>query len=402
MQLEFSAADEAFRQEVRAFVKARLPADIKRKVELGLRLEHADYVTWFRILEARGWITPGWPVEHGGPGWSHLQRYIFDEETLLGGAPRIIASGIQMLGPVLIAFGTPEQKAKYLPDIRHSNTWWAQGFSEPGAGSDLAAVRTAAVLEPDGSHFIVNGHKVWTSYAHWCSMMFALVRTDPNAAKPQEGISFVLIDMASPGVEVRPIRMLEGGTDLNECYLDNVRVPVENLVGEINKGWSYGKYLLGHERTGIAGIGSCKQQLARARVLADEQGLGDDALLQSRLAQFEIELMALEYTALRMLGANQRSRVPSVEASMLKVRGTELRQAIYELLVEVAGPHAVPFDEAALLGAPGYEQSTPGDAASPPSVAALAANYLDSRKLSIYGGVNEVQRNLISKAFLAA
>ncbi|MBB1634465.1 acyl-CoA dehydrogenase family protein [Cupriavidus sp. UME77] len=402
MQLEFSAADEAFRQEVRAFVKARLPADIKRKVELGLRLEHADYVTWFRILEARGWITPGWPVEHGGPGWSHLQRYIFDEETLLGGAPRIIASGIQMLGPVLIAFGTPEQKAKYLPDIRHSNTWWAQGFSEPGAGSDLAAVRTTAVLEPDGRHFIVNGHKVWTSYAHWCSMMFALVRTDPNAAKPQEGISFVLIDMASPGVEVRPIRMLEGGTDLNECYLDNVRVPVENLVGEINKGWSYGKYLLGHERTGIAGIGSCKQQLARARALADEQGLGDDPLLQSRLAQFEIELMALEYTALRMLGANQRSRVPSVEASMLKVRGTELRQAIYELLVEVAGPHAVPFDEAALLGAAGYVQSTATDAASPPSLAALAANYLDSRKLSIYGGVNEVQRNLISKAFLAA
>ncbi|NUA31246.1 acyl-CoA dehydrogenase family protein [Cupriavidus basilensis] len=402
MQLEFSAADEAFRQEVRAFVKARLPADIKRKVELGLRLEHADYVTWFRILEARGWITPGWPVEHGGPGWSHLQRYIFDEETLLGGAPRIIASGIQMLGPVLIAFGTPEQKAKYLPDIRHSNTWWAQGFSEPGAGSDLAAVRTTAVLEPDGRHFIVNGHKVWTSYAHWCSMMFALVRTNPNAAKPQEGISFVLIDMASPGVEVRPIRMLEGGTDLNECYLDNVRVPVENLVGEINKGWSYGKYLLGHERTGIAGIGSCKQQLARARALADEQGLGDDPLLQSRLAQFEIELMALEYTALRMLGANQRSRVPSVEASMLKVRGTELRQAIYELLVEVAGPHAVPFDEAALLGAAGYVQSTATDAASPPSLAALAANYLDSRKLSIYGGVNEVQRNLISKAFLAA
>ncbi|AJG23171.1 acyl-CoA dehydrogenase family protein [Cupriavidus basilensis] len=402
MQLEFSAADDAFRQEVRAFVKARLPSDIKRKVELGLRLEHADYVTWFRILEARGWITPGWPVEHGGPGWSHLQRYIFDEETLLGGAPRIIASGIQMLGPVLIAFGTPEQKARYLPDIRHSNTWWAQGFSEPGAGSDLAAVRTTAVLEPDGRHFVVNGHKVWTSYAHWCSMMFALVRTDPDAAKPQEGISFILIDMASPGVEVRPIRMLEGGTDLNECYLDNVRVPVENLVGEINKGWSYGKYLLGHERTGIAGIGSCKQQLARARTLADEQGLGDDAVLQCRLAQFEIELMALEYTALRLLGDNQRSRVPSVEASMLKVRGTELRQAIYELLVEVAGPHAVPFDEAAMLGAAGYEQSTAADAASPPTLAALAANYLDSRKLSIYGGVNEVQRNLISKAFLAA
>ncbi|RDK06430.1 acyl-CoA dehydrogenase family protein [Cupriavidus lacunae] len=395
MKLTFSPADEAFRQEVRAFVKANLPADIRRKVELGLRLEHADYVTWFRILEARGWLTPGWPVEHCGPGWNHVQRYIFDEETMLGGAPRIIASGIQMLGPVLIAFGTPEQKAKYLPDIRQSNTWWAQGFSEPGAGSDLAAVRTTAVLEPDGKHFVVNGHKVWTSYAHWCSMMFALVRTDPNATKPQEGISFLLIDMNTPGVEVRPIRMLEGGTDLNECYLDNVRVPVENLVGELNKGWSYGKYLLGHERTGIAGIGSCKQQLKRARALAASEGLDGDAVLQSRLAQFEIELLALEFTALRLLSANQQSRVPTVEASMLKVRGTELRQAIYELLVEVAGPHAIPFEESALRG----EQDEP---ASPLELSALAANYLDARKLSIYGGVNEVQRNLISKAFLAA
>ncbi|AOY96310.1 pimeloyl-CoA dehydrogenase large subunit [Cupriavidus sp. USMAA2-4] len=400
MKLEFSAADEAFRQEVRAFVRENLPADIKRKVELGLRLEHLDYVTWFRILESRGWLTPGWPVEHGGPGWNHVQRYIFDEETMLGNAPRIIASGIQMLGPVLIAFGTPEQKAKYLPDIRRSNTWWAQGFSEPGAGSDLATLRTTAVLEPDGKHFVVNGHKVWTSYAHWCSMMFALVRTDPDAAKPQEGISFLLIDMASPGVTVRPIRMLEGGTDLNECFLDNVRVPVENLVGERNKGWSYGKYLLGHERTGIAGIGSCKQQLARARRLAQAQGLGHDAVLASKLAQFEIEVMALEFTALRLLSANQSSRVPAVEASMLKVRGTELRQGIHALLVDIAGPGAVPFDrEGNLLEAAGLERE---GAPVPPELAALAANYLDARKLSIYGGVNEVQRNLISKAFLAA
>lgn len=395
MRLEFSAADEAFRQEVRDFVRDRLPADIKRKVELGLRLEHEDYVTWFRILEERGWITPGWPVEHGGPGWNHVQRYIFDEETLLGGAPRIIASGIQMLGPVLIAFGTEAQKNKYLPDIRHSSTWWAQGFSEPGAGSDLASVRTTAVLEPDGKHFVVNGHKVWTSYAHWCSMMFALVRTNP-AAKPQEGISFLLIDMASPGIEVRPIRMLEGGTDLNEVYLDNVRVPVENLVGEIDKGWSYGKYLLGHERTGIAGIGSCKQQLARARRLADQRGLADDALLQARLAQFEIELMALEFSALRLLSANQRSRIPAVEASMLKVRGTELRQAIYETLVDIAGPDAVPFS----LAAQCLEHLDL--AAVDEDLVALAANCLDSRKITIYGGTSEVQRNLIARAALDA
>lgn len=396
MNLQFSASDEAFRLEVREFVREKLPADIKRKVELGLRVEHADYVAWFRILETRGWLTPGWPVEHGGPGWSHVQRYIFDEETLLGGAPRIIASGVQMLGPVLHAFGTDAQKQKYLPDIRQSNTWWAQGFSEPGAGSDLAAVRTTAVLEPDGRHFVVNGHKVWTSYAQWCSMMFALVRTDPGAAKPQEGISFLLIDMNSPGLTVRPIRMLEGGTDLNECYLDNVRVPVENLVGELHKGWSCGKYLLGHERTGIAGIGSCKQQLARARRLAAQQGLGGDPLLQARLAQFDVELMALEFTALRLLSANQQSRTPAVEASMLKVRGTELRQAIYEVLVDIAGPDAVPFSEAA------QRLENLDEAATDASLVALAANCLDSRKLTIYGGTNEVQRNLIARAVLDA
>lgn len=396
MKLQFTPEQEAFRLEVRTFVQQNLPADIRRKVELGLRLEHEDYVTWFRILETRGWLTPGWPVAHGGPGWDHVQRYIFDEETLLGGAPRIIASGIQMLGPVLIAFGTEEQKKKYLPDIRQSNTWWAQGFSEPGAGSDLAAVRTTAVLEPDGKHFVVNGHKIWTSYAQWCSMMFALVRTDPNAAKPQEGISFLLIDMKSPGLTVRPIRMLEGGTDLNECYLDNVRVPVENLVGELHKGWSYGKYLLGHERTGIAGIGSCKQQLARARQIAQEQGLESDPILQAKLAQFEVELMALEYTALRLLSPNQQSRTPAVEASMLKVRGTELRQAIFETLVDIAGPNAVPFSQEAQF----LEHLD--QAAVDESLVALAANCLDSRKLTIYGGTNEVQRNMIARAALDA
>jgi alkylation response protein AidB-like acyl-CoA dehydrogenase len=396
MQLSFTTEQEAFRLEVRAFVKAHLPADIRRKVALGLRLEHVDYVTWFRILQARGWLTPGWPVAHGGPGWDHVQRYIFDEETLLGGAPRIIASGIQMLAPVLLAFGTEAQKQQYLPDILNSNTWWAQGFSEPGAGSDLAAVRTTAVLEPDGRHFVVNGHKVWTSYAHWCSMMFALVKTDPNAAKPQEGISFLLIDMKTPGLTVRPIRMLEGGNDLNECYLDNVRVPVDNLVGELHKGWSYGKYLLGHERTGIAGIGSCKQQLARARALADQQGLGEDALLQNKLMQFEVELMALEFTALRLLSAHQQSKTPGVEASMLKVRGTELRQAIFETLVDIAGPDAVPFSaEAQFL-------EHLDAAAQDDTLVSLAANCLDSRKLTIYGGTNEVQRNLIAKATLDA
>lgn len=395
MRLDFTPEQEAFRLEVRRFVAARLPQDIKLKVDGGLRLEHDDYVRWFRILEERGWITPGWPVEHGGPGWGPVERYLFDEETLAGGAPRIIASGIQMLGPVLIAFGTAEQKAKYLPDIRHSNTWWAQGFSEPGAGSDLASLRTSAVLDADGRHFVVNGHKVWTSYAQWCSMMFALVRTDPGAAKPQQGISFLLIDMASPGITVRPIRMLEGGTDLNEVFLDEVRVPVENHVGELHQGWSVAKYLLGHERTGIAGIGSCKQQLARARRLAAARGLLQDPLLNARLARHEIELMALEFTAMRLVGAGPGRYAPPVQASMLKLLGTELRQSIYETLLDIAGPQALPFsDEAQFLDFEGP------DAASP-ELATIAANCLDSRKLSIYGGSNEVQRNLLAQALLA-
>ena len=392
MRLAFTAEDEAFRVEVRTFVRANLPADIRRKVAAGMRIERDDYVRWYRILEARGWITPGWPVEHGGPGWSPLRRYLFDEEMLLADAPRIVAAGINMLGPVLIRFGTAEQKARHLPAIRASEVWWAQGFSEPGAGSDLAALRTTAVL--DGDHFLVNGHKVWTSYAQWSSMMFALVRTDPQA-KPQRGISFLLIDMASPGVTVRPVRMLEGGTDLNECFLDDVRVPVGNLVGELNGGWDCAKYLLGHERTGIAGIGSCKQQLARARRIAARQGLADDPLVSARLARFEVELLALECTALRLLDDRQRSRSPGAEASVLKVRGTELRQDIHELLFELAGDDAVPFSAAA--------QFLDGDADPPagPGLGTLAANHLDSRKLSIYGGSNEVQRNLIARAALA-
>lgn len=395
MKLAFSPEDEAFRAEVRAFVQAQLPADIRRKVELGQRLGQADYVTWFQRLEARGWLTPGWPVEHGGPGWTAVQKYLFDEETLLGGAPRIVASGIQMLGPVLIRHGKPEQQARYLPDIRASRTWWAQGFSEPGAGSDLASLRTRAELTPDGSHFVVDGHKVWTSYAAWCSMMFALVRTDPQPAKPQQGISFLLIDMASPGVTVRPIRTLDGGADLYEVFLDRVQVPVANLVGELHRGWGCAKFLLGHERTGIAGIGSCKQQLARARALAAAQGLADDPLLQARLDGHAVELIALESTALRWLCHGQRSAVPQVEASMLKVVGTELRQAIHETLLEIGGALALPW-------APDATEPDLADPLTPPALAMLAANALDARKLSIYGGSNEVQRNVIAQALLAA
>ncbi len=396
MRLHFTAEQEAFRAEVRRFVSENLPAQIRRKVESGAKLDKSDYVTWFQILESRGWLTPSWPSSHGGPGWDPVQRYLFDEETLAGGAPRIIASGILMLGPVLIAYGTPQQQAAYLPDIRASRTWWAQGFSEPEAGSDLASLRTRAELTPDGRHFVVTGHKIWTSYAQWCSMMFALVRTDPQAARPQEGISFLLLDMQAPGVTVRPIRSLDGGSDLNEVFLDQVHVPAENLVGGLHQGWTVAKTLLGLERTGIAGIGWCKQQLTRARRLAGELGLAGDPLLQARLAQFEIELMALEVTALRMLAQGQRSAWPQAQASMLKLRGTELRQAIYECLLDIGGPQALPFDAQAQY------LDFDGERASPAEIGTLAPNALDARKLSIYGGSNEVQRNLLAQAVLAA
>ncbi|WP_018989591.1 acyl-CoA dehydrogenase family protein [Aromatoleum toluclasticum] len=395
MKLQFSEQEEGFRQEVRAFVRERLPEDVRRKVERGLRLERHDYVAWYAKLYERGWITPSWPVEHGGPGWTPVERYIFDEETLLGNAPRIIASGINMLGPVLIAFGSEEQKRRHLPPIRRSEVWWAQGFSEPGAGSDLASMRTSAVRE--GDDFVVNGHKIWTSYAHFCDWLFCLVRT--GSGKPQESISFLLIDLKTPGITVRPIRGIDGGDDLNEVYLDNVRVPAENLIGEVNKGWTYAKYLLGHERTGIAGVGASKQQLARLKRIAATVRDGGRPLIESpgwreRIAALEVELLALEYMGLRMLSGAQIAAAPGVDASLLKIRGTELRQAIYELLLEAAGPAAVPFVEEALF----LERAD--EAPVEPELAALAANFLDSRKLSIYGGANEIQRNLAARALL--
>jgi alkylation response protein AidB-like acyl-CoA dehydrogenase len=403
MKLAYSDVDEAFRLEVRTFVAQKLPQWLKKKVENGQRLEHGDYLAWFEMLHERGWITPSWPIEHGGTGWSPLQKAIFDEETLLGGAPRVVASGIQMLGPVLARFGTPEQKSKHLPAIRASTVWWAQGFSETGAGSDLASLRTSAVEVPatqnDASHFLLNGHKVWTSYAQWCSWMFALVRTRTEG-KPQESISFLLIDLSSPGVTVRPIRMLENGTDLNEVYLDNVKVPTANLVGELHRGWDCAKYLLGFERTGIAGIGSCKQQLMRLkRVIGAKSAPALSALhaelWADRIATFEIELMALEATSLRLLSANQKGLFPGIEASVLKVKGTELRQAIYAALVEAGGQAALILDDAYAMA------ETADDKESDQWLAMLGANYLDARKLSIYGGTNEVQRNMIARAALS-
>ena len=398
MKYAFSAADQAFAEEVRSFVRTQLPTDIRDKVARGMRLERADIQLWHARLHARGWGTPQWPVAHGGTGWTPMQRYIFSEECLLGHAPRVVNSGLGLVGPMLIAFGSEAQREKFLPGIRDSSTWWAQGYSEPDSGSDLASLRTRAVREGQG--FRVSGHKIWTSYAHFCDMLFCLVRTEPEG-KPQEGISMMLIDARSPGVSIRPIAMLEGGTDLNEVFLDDVWVPAENLVGEINKGWTYAKHTLGNERTGIAGVASCKQQLARLKELASRQADGagvllDDPLIRARLAELEMQTMALEFMGLKIMSAEATSVTSAVAPSILKVFGTELRQSIYSLMLQVAGPEAIPFTPEA------FHANFSGDLASPLELMSVAANYLDARKLSIYGGANEVQRNLIAKSLLAA
>ena len=393
MKFEYAQADRAFAREVREFVREKLPADIRRKVEQGLRLERSDLQRWHVLLDKRGWGAPHWPVEHGGTGWTAMQRHIFGEECLLGHAPRVTNAGISLVGPLLIAFGSEKQKQRFLPGIRNSSSWWAQGYSEPESGSDLASLRTRAVR--DGSDFIVSGHKIWTSYAHFADWIFCLVRTNLDV-KPQMGISMLLIDAHSPGVKIRPIRMLEGGNDLNEVFFDEVRVPGENLVGECDMGWTYAKHTHSNERTGIAGVAACKQQLARLKKLAARQGLMEDALLRGRIAELDMQAMALEYMGLKIFSANRVTRTSSAAPSILKVRGTELRQAIYSLMVQVAGPDAVPFQPEA------FEDGFEGDLVSPADCMGLAANYLDARKLSIYGGANEVQRNLIAKALFTS
>ncbi|MFG1391662.1 acyl-CoA dehydrogenase family protein [Xanthobacter agilis] len=399
MKFAFSPELEAFRQDVRRFVADTLSPATRAKVDEGRRLVKSDYVDWYRILHAKGWITPGWPVEHGGTDWSPLERYIFEEETALGGAPPV-TGGINMIGPVLIAFGTPEQKAAYLPAMRRGDLWWAQGFSEPGAGSDLASLATRAVL--DGDHYVVNGTKIWQTQAAYADMMFALVRTRFEG-KPQEGITLLLLDMNSPGLSIQPIRTIDGGQELYQCFFDNVRVPVENRVGADGKGWTYAKYLLGFERHGIAGIGHAKRQMARIkRVAAAEHDRGtrliDLPRWRDRIALLEIELMALECLSLRLIQESEAKGAgagPGVEASILKIRGTELRQDMFELLTELTGPYGIPFDEEVMRNGWGNEAPV-----GPAHAATIASNYLDSRKISIYGGANEIQRNVLAKAIL--
>jgi alkylation response protein AidB-like acyl-CoA dehydrogenase len=396
MDLSFTPEEEAFRAEVRQFLKDELPERLSAQVRDGQRLSKADMEAWHAILNRRGWLANHWPEQWGGPGWSAVQKFIFELECALAHTPRIVPFGVGMLGPVLIKYGNEAQKRYWLPRILSGEDWWCQGYSEPGAGSDLAGVKTTAVLQ--GDHYIVNGQKTWTTLGQHANMIFCLVRTN-REAKKQEGISFLLIDMNSPGVEVRPIITLDGEHEVNEVFFTDVKVPAENLVGEPDKGWTCAKYLLTYERTNIAGVGFSvagleKLKAAASRVMHKGKSLLQDPLFAARLAKVEIDLENMKTTNLRVIAAVAGGGVPGAESSMLKIRGTEIRQELLSLMRRAMGPYALPFVEAALHA--GYE----GPWSGPDEAKAAAAQYFNYRKLSIFGGSNEIQKNIISKMIL--
>ncbi len=396
MELNYTAADEAFRAEIRTWLNAHLPADLQAKVLGHRRLSKQEFLSWHKTVAAKGWVAPGWPVEWGGTGWTPTQKHIFDEECAGAGTPQIMPFGIAMVGPVIMRFGNEGQKRHYLPRILDGTDWWCQGYSEPGSGSDLASLKTRA--ERRGDKYIVNGQKTWTTLAQHADMIFCLVRTDPEVKK-QEGISFLLINMKSPGITVRPIVTMDEDAEVNEVFFDNVEVPVENLIGEENKGWTYAKYLLGHERTGIARVGGSKRELAFLKSVAAEQQVDGKSLMQdmrfaSKVADLEIELMALEMTVLRVVSAESHAAAqgkggPGPEASLLKVKGTEVQQRLTELMVEAIGPRALPFH------VDRFDDPAKGEAIDP-----LAAYYFNYRKTSIYGGSNEIQKNIMTQMIL--
>ena len=400
MDLNFTPEEEAFRAEVRAFLAEKLPKRLSDKVDNGKHLSKADMQEWHAILNERGWLANHWPEEYGGPGWTAVEKFIFENECALANAPRIVPFGVNMLGPVLIKYGNEAQKRYWLPRILDGSDWWCQGYSEPGAGSDLAAVKTTAVrgVDAQGEHYIVNGQKTWTTLGQHANMIFCLVRTD-REAKKQEGISFLLIDMNSPGVEVRPIILLDGEHEVNEVFFTDVRVPVENLVGQENRGWTCAKYLLTYERTNIAGVGFSVAGLERLKRIAAQQTrngkpLLDDPAFAARLARVEIDLENMKTTNLRVIAAVAGGGVPGAESSMLKIRGTEIRQEINALARRAMGVYARPFTQDMLDADAGGAQFGPDFAA------AASAQYFNNRKLSIFGGSNEIQKNIISKMIL--
>ncbi|MEB0133740.1 acyl-CoA dehydrogenase family protein [Actimicrobium sp. CCC2.4] len=396
MDLTYTTDDEAFRLMVRSYLEQHLPADLQQKVLNHKRLSKDDLVRWHKIVAQQGWVGTGWPVEYGGTGWSPVQRHIWEEECAHAGTPPILPFGVNMVAPVIMAFGNAAQKAHYLPRILSCEDWWCQGYSEPGSGSDLASLKTRA--EREGDNYIVNGQKTWTTLGQHADMIFCLVRTDSGGRK-QEGISFLLIDMKSPGITVRPIIMLDEDHEVNEVFFDNVSVPVQNLIGEENKGWTYAKYLLGHERTNIAAVGRAKREMEfLKRIALDQQKNGapllDDAVFAAKVASLEIELMALEVTVLRVISLDNAKRGPGPEASMLKIKGTEVQQALTELMLEAVGPYGLPFDPDFLHGSSEHSLAEDDDAAP------LASYYFNYRKTSIYGGSNEIQKNIITQMIL--
>lgn len=396
MDLQFTPEEQAFRAEVQAFLKDQLPADLSHKVQRGLHLGKQDLERWHAILNQRGWLANHWPKEWGGTGWSAVEKYIFENECAMAGAPRIVPFGLSMLGPVLIKYGSEEQKKQWLPRILNGDDWWCQGYSEPGSGSDLASLKTTAVRE--GDHYIVNGQKTWTTLGQHANMIFCLVRTN-REVKAQSGISFLLIDVNTPGIEVRPIILLDGEHEVNEVFFTDVKVPVANLVGEQDKGWTYAKYLLTYERTNIAGVGLSTAGLEKLKAIAQRvqcngQPLAQDPLFAARMAKVEIELENMRTTNLRVIAAVEGGGVPGAESSMLKIRGTQIRQEVLSLIRRAMGPYAAPYVEAALYD--GYAQPAIGE----PEAAGAAAAYFNNRKQSIFGGSNEIQRNIISKMIL--
>ena len=396
MDLSFTPEERAFRDEMRQFFRAEIPADIRERTGRGEHVPKEDVVATQRILNAHGLAVPNWPTQWGGRDWSAVQHYFWLDEMQQAGVPPPLAFNTSMVGPVIAEFGSEEQKRKYLPATANLDIWWCQGFSEPGAGSDLASLRTTA--KRDGAHYVVNGQKTWTTLAQYADWIFCLVRTDP-VAKKQEGISFLLIEMNTPGITVRPIQTIDGGREVNEVFFDDVRVPAENLVGQENKGWDYAKFLLGNERTGIARVGVSKARIRRIKQLAALERVGDVPLIEERrfrekLAAVEVDLKALEMTQLRVV-ADEKNRVrgkPNPASSILKLKGSEILQATTELLMDVVGPYVLPYQP--------HDDARNEPDIGPDYAAEAAPTYFNWRKISIYGGSNEIQRNIVAKAIL--
>ena len=391
MDLAFTPDELAFREQIRAWVRDNLPKDISDKVRNSIHLTRDDLQRWAKILGKQGWHGWGWPKQFGGPGWNAIQKHLFEEETALAGAPRIIPFGPVMVAPVIMAFGSPEQQKRFLPGIASGEVWWSQGYSEPGSGSDLASVKCRA--ERKGDKYIVNGQKTWTTLAQFGDWIFCLVRTS-NEGKPQTGISFLLIDMKSPGVSVRPIYMLDGEPEVNEVFFDNVEVPAANLIGEENKGWTYAKHLLSHERTNIADVNRAKRELERLKRIAKAENVYQDQRLRDEIAKLEVDVVALEMLVLRVLSAVKAGKNPLDIAGLLKIKGSEIQQRYSELMMLAAGPYALPLIQEAMNA--GWQGEYVGAAHCAP----LASTYFNLRKTTIYGGSNEVQRNIVAQTVL--